>query len=72
MYIKKKIYEETQGVLTHKCKLDELFKYLVTKGRASCLLSRFAKLVTERRPAKEIDLAFEIANKEEKDPDDIN
>ena len=75
VHIEKKIYEEIQGVLTHKCKLAELLKYLVTKGRASCLLRRSAKLVRERRPAKEFDLAFENANKEEeenKDPDYMN
>ena len=74
VHIEKKIYEKIQGVLTHKYMLAELLKYLVTKGRASCLLRRSAKLVTERRHIKEFDLAFEITNKEEeenKDPDDM-
>ena len=70
VHIEKKLYEEIRGVMTHKCKIVRLLNNLVIKGRASYLLRRSAKLVTERRAAKEFELEFGDLHKDEEEKED--
>ena len=75
VHIEKKLYEEIQGVMSHKRKIVIVLSNLVVRGRASYLLRRSAKLVTERKAAKEFELAFDDFQKDEeekKNNDDMN
>ena len=45
--LKIRFMKRFKELLTHKFKLAELLKYLVTKGGASCLLRSSFKLVRE-------------------------
>ena len=75
VHIEKMFYEEIHGVMTRKRKIVIVLSNLVNKGRASYLLRRSAKFVTERKTAKEFELAFDDFQKDEeekKNNDDMN
>ena len=75
VHIEKKLYQEIQSVMTHKCKFFQSIRHIVTKGRASYMLRKSAKLDSKRKSQKEYDLVFEDLNKkleEHKSEDEMN
>ena len=59
VYIKKNIYKEIKSVMVGKCRLFTNYRNIVTKGKATYLLKRSARLGSKRRKATEYELCVE-------------
>ena len=67
VFVNKEMMKEIESRMAQKCKFELYLISIVTKGNATFLLKRSAKLGICRKPAKKYQLSFENLQKEEEE-----